>query len=294
MNILVTGSEGQLGRELKVLSSQYKEFTIFFTDVNELDITDNSALKTFFNNHSINFIVNCAAYTQVDKAEQDKANAEKINTQAVANLVKLANNFHAKFIHISTDYVFDGKGNKPYTETDVVHPTSVYGITKLNGEIEAQRYINSVIIRTSWLYSSFGSNFVKTMLKLSKDKKEINVVSDQVGTPTYAADLAKAVFEIIKKACQDEKNFKPGIYHFSDNGICSWFDFASEIFRISKADVKVNPIDTSGYPTAAKRPAYSALDKTKIRNTYNITIPDWKDSLEKCLHILLGKNEEKG
>jgi len=291
INILITGSEGQLGRELKVVSVKYSDFTSIFTDIDTLDITDNTALKTFFNNHTINYIVNCAAYTAVDKAEADKQNADKINVGAVANLVKMANNFQAKLIHISTDYVFDGKANIPYKETSNVNPQSVYGTSKLNGEIEAQRYINTIIIRTSWLYSSFGNNFVKTMLRLAKDKKEINVVFDQVGTPTYAADLADVIYEIINQSNLSSKNFKPGIYHYSNEGVCSWYDFAFEIFKILKSDIKINPIGSSEFPTSVKRPNYSVLDKTKIKSYLNIPIPYWKESLEKCIEQLKMNSE---
>jgi dTDP-4-dehydrorhamnose reductase len=291
INILITGSDGQLGEELKIVATKYKDYSCIFTDIGTLDITDNASLKQFFNNHTINYIVNCAAYTMVDKAETDKFSAEKVNVSAVANLVKMANNHQSKLIHISTDYVFDGKANIPYKETSSVNPQSVYGLTKLNGEIEAQRYIYSIILRTSWLYSPFGKNFVKTMLELSKAKNDINVVFDQVGTPTYAADLADVIFSIIDHSIENAKNFKPGIYHYSNEGVCSWYDFAFEIFKLTKSDCKINPVGSSEFPTVAKRPNYSVLDKSKIKTTFNLSIPNWRDSLERCIEQLKLKNE---
>jgi len=286
INILITGANGQLGSELKKISDLYKDYNCIFTDIDTLDITNIVDLKSFFNKCKIEYIINCAAYTYVDKAEIDRNNAEKVNILAVANLAKMASNYQSKFIHISTDYVFDGASCTPYKETNSVNPQSVYGLTKLNGEIEAQRYINSVIIRTSWLYSSFGNNFVKTILKQGKDKNEVNVVFDQVGTPTYAEDLASVIFEIINQSNENSGNFKPGIYHYSNEGVCSWYDFAIEIFKNANINCKINPVESSEFKSNVKRPSYSVLNKAKIKSIYKINIPYWKDSLTKCLDQL--------
>ncbi len=282
-NILVTGSNGQLGSEIKGLKSEFNHLNFIYTDVNELDITNVPILKQFFNNNKINYIINCAAYTAVDKAETDIRNAEKINVTAVSNLVKLAANYKIKFFHISTDYIFDGESKTPYTETSSPNPQSVYGKTKLRGEIEASRYTQSIILRTSWLYSSFGNNFVKTMLKLGSDRDEISVVNDQIGCPTYAVDLARVILQIISISEEKKDAFKPGIYNYSNDGVCSWFDFATEIMKIANLKCKVKPIETIEYPTPAKRPLYSVLNKNKIIKTFNIEIPQWQDSLEICL-----------
>ncbi|OFX28426.1 MAG: dTDP-4-dehydrorhamnose reductase [Bacteroidetes bacterium GWA2_32_17] len=283
-NILVTGSNGQLGNEIRELRKEFNHFNFILTDVNELDITNVPMLKQFFNNNKVNYIINCAAYTAVDKAESDYKNADKINVTAVSNLVKLAANYKIKFFHISTDYVFDGASKTPYTEISQTNPKSVYGLTKLKGEIEASRYIQTVVFRTSWLYSSYGNNFVKTMLKLGSVREEINVVNDQIGCPTYANDLARVILNIISTV--DEKNncFKPGIYNYSNEGSCSWCDFATEIMKLANLKCKVNPVETKDYPTPAKRPKYSVLNKNKIVETYNIEIPPWQDSLEKCIN----------
>ncbi len=284
--ILVTGANGQLGSEIKELSNEYNSLNFIFTDINELDITDLSQLKTFFNNNTVKYIINCAAYTAVDKAESDLKLAEKINITAISNLVKFATHFNSKLIHISTDYVFDGTSNIPYIENAPTNPKSAYGITKLKGETEALRYNNSVIIRTSWLYSYFGNNFVKTMLKLGKDRDELSVVYDQVGAPTYARDLGKVILQIILNAEEKSDTFKAGIYNYANNGVCSWYDIAVEIMNFSGYKCKVNPIETKDYPTPAKRPAYSVLNKNKIQQTFNVEIPYWRDSLQNCLNKL--------
>ncbi len=283
-NILVTGSNGQLGNEIKELSKEFNNLNFIFTDINELDITNVPILKQFFNNNKISYIINCAAYTAVDKAESNVKNAEKINVAAVSNLVKLSANFKIKFFHISTDYVFDGETNAPYIETSQTNPKSVYGLTKYKGEIEALRYTQSIVIRTSWLYSSFGNNFVKTMLKLGADRDEINVVNDQIGSPTYARDLARVILQIISITEEKNEFFKSGIFHYSGNGICSWYDFAIEIMKIANLKCKVKPIETKEFPTPAKRPLYSVLNKNKIIETFNIEIPHWRDSLENCIN----------
>jgi dTDP-4-dehydrorhamnose reductase len=288
-NILITGGNGQLGRKLKIVSERYKDFNSIFTDIDNLDITNIVELKTFFNTYKIDYIINCAAYVQVDKAETDKFNAEKVNTTAVANLAKTANNHQSKLIHISTDYVFDGKTNIPYKENSPVNPQTAYGLTKLNGEIEAQRYANHIIIRTSWLYSDYENNFLNTMQKLGKERNELKVVFDQVGTPTYAEDLASVIYEIIEMSNEKIENFKPGTYHYSNEGVCSWYDFAHEIHSLLNTNCKINPVESSEFPTVAKRPPYSVLNKSKIKSAYNISIPYWKDSLIKCIEQIKNK-----
>jgi len=286
-NILVTGSNGQLGSEIKELSSQYK-YNFFFTDRKSLDISNVKAIREFINTNKITHIINTAAYTAVDKAQEDKANANNINHLAVKNLAQIAKDKNIKLIHISTDYVFDGKNYKPYTEDDNTNPNGVYGNTKLDGEVTMQEInpLNSIIIRTSWVYSSFGANFVKTMLLLGKERDSLGVIYDQVGTPTYARDLAKAILDILPNM----KNEKVEIYNYSNEGVLSWYDFAKEIMRMAKINCQINPIETKEYPTPAKRPHYSLLNKSKIKKEFNITIPYWKDSLDECLKTLGERN----
>ncbi|HEX5743522.1 MAG TPA: dTDP-4-dehydrorhamnose reductase [Flavobacteriaceae bacterium] len=281
INILVTGSNGQLGSALQVLAKQYTQYQFYFTDVAELDITDKSAIAVFVSANSIYAIVNCAAYTAVDKAESDLELADKINHLAVKYLAEVAKEHQCKLIHISTDYVFDGTHHIPYLENDVPNPQSVYGKTKLAGEQVLQEInpSNSIIIRTSWIYSSFGANFVKTMLKLGKERDELRVITDQVGTPTYAADLAQTILTILPHL----SNEKVEVYHYTNEGVCSWYDFAQAIFEISKIDCKVIPITTAQYPTAAQRPHYSVLNKTQLKEKFKIEIPYWRDSLRNCL-----------
>jgi len=279
-NILVTGSNGQLGSEIKELSSDYQD-SYFFTDKDELDITNEEAIKSFVEENDIDVVINCAAYTAVDNAEEDAVNADKINHLAVKYLAQVSKENNIKLICVSTDYIFDGKNYKPYTETDTTYPNGVYGETKLDGE-KALREINpenSIIIRTSWVYSSFGNNFVKTMLRLAKERNELRVIYDQVGTPTYARDLAKVILEILPRLT----NEKVEIYNYSNEGVLSWYDFAKEIMRMAKLDCQINPIETKEYPTLATRPHYSLLNKSKIKEQFNITIPYWKDSLDECL-----------
>ena len=279
-NILVTGSNGQLGSEIKELSSKY-EYNFFFTDRSNIDITNKDSIKTFCQINNINTIINCAAYTAVDKAESDEINADLINRKAVKKLALISQELNIKLIHISTDYVFDGKTYKPYVEEFQTKPNSVYGKTKLMGENEMINVNpkNSIIIRTSWVYSSFGNNFVKTMLRLGKEKTELGVIFDQVGTPTYAAHLAIAILDIIPKL----NNPKVEIYNYSNEGVLSWYDFAKEIMKMAKLNCKINPIETFQYPTPAKRPHFSLLNKSKIKSTFNIEIPYWKDGLDECL-----------
>jgi len=282
-NILVTGSNGQLGSEIKELSTKY-EYKFFFTDRDSLDITDANAVEKFVEINTINAIINCAAYTAVDKAESDEVNADRVNHIAVKNIATIVKAKNIKLIHISTDYIFDGENFKPYTEDDSTNPNGVYGKTKLDGEkvIQTINPLDAIIIRTSWVYSSFGANFVKTMLRLGKEKDELGIVFDQIGTPTYARDLAKAILNIVPNI----NNEKVKIYNYSNEGVLSWYDFAIEIMSMTKLDCQINPIETKEYPTPAIRPHFSLLNKVKIKKDFNITIPYWKDSLDKCLRIM--------
>jgi len=294
MKIIITGSKGQLGRSIQELSHGYPELSFVFTDIEELDISDANQVDQFFASEKPAVVVNCAAYTAVDKAEKEELIAEKINHHAVANLAMACKKSGVKLIHISTDYLFDGNKSTPYHEKDIVRPSSVYGITKLEGETALLRAeIKSMIIRTSWLYSPYGNNFVKTMLRLGKEKAELAVVSDQIGTPTYAGDLAEALLHILKKTATDSQNFVTGIYHYSNEGVASWYDFAKAIFELTPdLHCQVRPIDTISYPTPAARPLYSVLNKSKIKVTFGIKIPYWRDSLKICL-IKLQENANK-
>lgn len=279
-NILITGSNGQLGSEIRQLSEK-SNHRFFFTDVAELDITDKSAIERFISENQIDIIINCAAYTNVDKAEDDFEMADKINHLAVKNLADLCAQRKQFLIHISTDYVFDGTKNFPYVETDSTAPLGVYGHTKLNGEKAVIcSECEHLIIRTSWLYSSFGNNFVKTMRRLTAENESLKVVFDQVGTPTYAGDLAKAILEIIET---EKYQDNIGIYHFSNEGVCSWYDFAIEIRNLFGNDCDIQPCHSSEFPSKVTRPNFSVLDKTKIKETFGIKIPYWKDSLRKCV-----------
>ncbi|MDR2938180.1 MAG: dTDP-4-dehydrorhamnose reductase [Prevotellaceae bacterium] len=284
--ILITGGNGQLGSELKECAKGMAGFELIFTDVAELDITNAAQVKAFCEQHQPNFIVNCAAYTAVDKAEIEKEFALLLNATAVKNLAEAAENVQAYFVHVSTDYVFDGKNFEPYKEDDKVNPQSEYGRTKLRGEEFALAYSKSMVIRTAWLYSTFGNNFVKTMLRLGAEKPSLNVVFDQVGTPTNAADLASCITNIIKKVSSGERKFVSGVYHYSNEGVCSWYDFAREIMEQGKRSCEVFPIESKDYPTPAARPHYSVLNKAKIKATYGVEIPYWKDSLRKCIASL--------
>ncbi len=282
--ILVTGANGQLGNEMRVISSGYHAFNFLFVTKDDLRIDDMDAVKNYFSSHSIDYCVNCAAYTAVDKAETESETALLINATAVGNLAAVCKNYSTQFIHISTDYVFDGTATVPYTEDHPVAPVNTYGATKLKGEELAwQNNSGSIIIRTSWVYSSFGNNFVKTMLRLMKEKEQLNVVSDQEGCPTYAADLAATIMQIITSGKAAEQ---PGIYNYSNTGVINWYQFAVAIKELSGSKCLVNPIPSSNYPTPAKRPSYSVMDTAKIQQTFNIAIPFWKDSLQKCLSLL--------
>lgn len=283
MNILVTGSKGQLGSEIIDLSKEYN-YNFYFTDKEELDITKKEKIENFVNDKNINLIINCAAYTAVDKAESEKELADLVNHKAVEYLAEVCMKKDIALIHISTDYVFDGKNYRPYVESDKVNPQGIYGLTKLRGE-EAFKdsKAKGIIIRTSWVYSSYGKNFVKTMLNLAKTRDSLDVIFDQIGTPTYAKDLAKAILEIIDNHLEKIKEKKAEIYHFSNEGVCSWYDFAKAIFEIKNINIEVNPIETKDYPTPAIRPHYSVLNKSKIKNEFNIKIPYWRESLKKML-----------
>ena len=284
-NILVTGSNGQLGSEIKELSKNYRNVQFVFTDVEELDITSFSDIKSFIADKNFSYLINCAAYTNVDGAEENIELAELLNADAVKNLATISKQNNIIPIHISTDYVFSGKGFKPYNEEEQTEPQSVYGDTKLKGENYLQKICpNHITIRTSWLYSPFGKNFLKTMLNLGQEKDELHVVADQVGTPTYAYDLAMCIMNIIERLEKDNqfKNF--GIYHYSNEGICSWFDFATEIQIIAGNKCKINSTDSESFKTLAKRPHYSVLNKSKIKHIFELDIPHWRGRISHCIN----------
>ncbi len=285
MNIVITGAKGQLGSELKYILNGSSN-RCYFTDRDDLDITDVNALDNFFEQNSIDCIINCAAYTAVDKAESEIELAYTLNAKAPLLLAQKAMEYNCKLIHISTDYVFDGKSYRPYIESDSVSPQNIYGKSKLEGEeaILKLGVANTAIIRTSWLYSSYGANFVKNMIRLGSTKDELGVIFDQVGTPTYAYDLAKAVVDMVPQL----NNTSPQIYHYSNEGVCSWYDFAKAIFEIEQISCKVTPITTNQYPTPATRPHYSVLNKQKIKEHFNIEIPYYKESLKSMLMKLRG------
>ncbi len=281
MNITVLGAYGQLGRSIKDLSANYSQYDFLFTDMDTLDISNYQAIKDFVISNNPDVFINCAAYTAVDKAESEGELAMQLNVHAVANLAEIATENNILMIHVSTDYVFDGKGYKPYKEDDKTNPVSVYGLSKWKGEQAVMAsQCRAAIIRTSWLYSEYGNNFVKTMLRLGSECEQLTVVSDQIGSPTYAHDLAEAIMQVIG---QNEKIQKQEIYHFSNEGVASWYDFALEIMQIGKIPCNVLPIATEQYPTPARRPYYSVLDKRKIKSRFSVTIPHWKSSLEVCM-----------
>ena len=287
MKLLITGAYGQLGNEMRVALERYPHLESIFTDVDTLDITDKNAVDAFVALHQPNVLINCAAYTAVDKAEDDLALCYKINCDAVRNLGEVAQAHGIRVIHVSTDYVFDGTSHIPYTEDMAVSPTNVYGKSKLAGERELLRVCpEAIIIRTSWLYSGFGNNFVKTMLRLGSERSQLKVIFDQIGTPTYAADLADSMLQII-----DSGKFVPGIYHFSNEGVCSWYDFTKMIFKLAHVECEVLPIESKDYAVRTPRPHYSVLNKSKLKSTYNQTIPYWMDGLERCLHVLLSQSK---
>jgi dTDP-4-dehydrorhamnose reductase len=299
MRILVTGKNGQLGRSIyKIVNTgnsknNYQQGNEFiFVGREELDLSSESSISHYFdNNDKFDIIINCAAYTAVDKAEEEQELANQVNHLAVKQLASIASKQQAKLVHISTDYVFDGEGNKPYLETDTPNPINVYGKTKLAGEKSLQEIMptDAIIIRISWMYSEFGNNFVKTMLRLGKERDEINVVSDQIGSPTYATDLTNAILDIVQNIEFKEVGQKTQVYHYSNAGKVSWYDFAKEIFKLAKIDCKVNPITTGQYPTPARRPRNALMNKAKIAKTFSVGISDWKESLNTCMSILKDK-----
>lgn len=281
MNILVTGAGGQLGQELhRVVDEQNSKHSYYFCDRGELDLTDASVLETFLEAHTIDLIINAAAYTAVDRAEDEPAQADLVNHQAVATLARLAKLRNAFLIHISTDYVFSGDAHTPYAEDAPTSPLGVYGQTKRLGE-EAilASGVRHQIYRTSWLYSAYGSNFVKTMHRLQKERSELNVVFDQIGSPTWARDLAHFLYIVVEQ----ERLEVQGIFHYSNEGVCSWYDLAEAVRCLTKAGCRIHPIHTSEYPTRAKRPAYAVLDKTKLKETFGIELPHWQTSLASCI-----------
>jgi len=290
--IIVTGANGQLGMELQQLASSYPAYEFIFTTRNEMPLDDLNSISQFISKHQPQYFINCAAHTAVDKAESEKELAFKINAEAPGIIAKACKENNVQLIHVSTDYVFNGNGTSPYKETDATDPVNLYGASKLEGEKSVmQNDPDAIIIRTAWVYSAFGKNFVKTMLRLMAEKEQINVVSDQSGTPTYAADLAEAILLIIANCQLSIDNWAPGIYHFSNEGQITWYDFAVAIKELSGSACKVNPITTSQYPTPAKRPVYSVLDKSKIKNTFSIKGKDWKESLAVCIQKI--KNAPK-
>jgi len=283
MKILITGANGQLGNEMRVLAEENAQHEYIFTDVQELDICNEQAVNTFVKENGVEVIVNCAAYTAVDKAEDDEAFADKLNHLAPGYLAAAAEEVGAALIQVSTDYVFDGTAHLPYTEEVAPCPNSAYGRTKLAGEEAVmQKCSRAMVIRTAWLYSIYGNNFVKTMIRLGKEREALGVVFDQIGTPTYANDLARAIMAAINQGVV------PGVYHYSNEGVCSWYDFTRAIHRLAGITTcNVSPLHTHEYPAKAPRPNYSVLDKTKIKNTFNITIPHWEDSLQVCVNKLM-------
>lgn len=289
MNLLITGANGQLGNEMRVLAPQHPEHNYFFTDIAELDITDKQAVKTFVQENRIEAIVNCAAYTNVDRAEEDETTAYRINAEAPQILGEAAQQAGALLIHISTDYVFNGNACLPYRESDSPAPNTAYGRTKLAGEqLLLEACPSALIIRTAWLYSSFGNNFVKTMLRLAKERNTLSVVYDQIGTPTYAADLAQAIYTILPQL-RNNNTTSPRIFHFTNEGVCSWFDFTKEILHQAKLTTEVLPIRSEQYQYRTPRPHYSVLDKQKIKDTFAVKVPYWTESLSRCLQILLNE-----
>jgi dTDP-4-dehydrorhamnose reductase len=284
--ILITGAKGQLGSELKEVSKNFYGYDFIFTDIDSFDITSLEKISEFIKKSKPDWIINCAAYTLVDKAEVEPDQALLINGTAVKNITEAIRGSECRFIHVSSDYVYDGSSNVPYNENITANPLSAYGRSKLAGEKYALLHNGSMIIRTAWLYSSFGNNFVKTILRNAAEKESLKVVFDQTGTPTYAADLAGAIMNIISGVIRNQIAMNSGIYNYSNEGVCSWYDFAREIIKESGLTCRVLPVLTKDYPQAAKRPVYSVLDKSKIKENYGLSIPYWRDSLIKCLKLL--------
>ena len=283
VNILVTGANGQVGMELRALAPQFPSYNFFFASQEDLSITDITSVEKYFQENKFSHCINCAAYTAVDKAEKEQELAFEVNKTAAGNLAAVCKKSSCVFVHFSTDYVFDGNGSMPYIESDLTNPTGIYGASKLEGERAVLRNNDqAIIIRTSWVYSSYGKNFVKTMLRLMKERKSIGVVNDQYGSPTFAADLAAAILQIISR----NEHPHPGIYNYCNEGVVNWYEFASEIKILTGSECIIEPITSADYPTPAKRPLYSVLDTTKIRMTFGLDIPTWKESLETCVALL--------
>ena len=285
--IVVTGANGQLGSEMRKLSPQFPAFNFCFSDYDTLNITDSKAVELYFRKEKPDYVVNCAAFTAVDQAEKEPAAAALLNGEAPGILSAACREHDARMIHISTDYIFDGSNNRPYLETDPVAPLGVYGRTKREGELRCMEESPCVVIRTSWLYSTFGKNFMKTMMEKGIREDSIKVVYDQVGTPTFAGDLANAIMEIV--APRNVEEWHPGIYHFSNEGVCSWYDFALAIHRIAGIDCRVEPVLSAEFPTPARRPHFSVLDKSKIKVTFGLSVPWWMDSLTRCIQLIKTK-----
>lgn len=287
MKVLITGAYGQLGSELKAASTGFEHLECIYTDYDTLDITDANAVMVFINNEAPEFVINCAAYTAVDKAENEEPKAWALNAAGPENLADACRKSGSHYIHISTDYVFDGWSCIPYTEDMATGPQGVYGKSKLAGEqLVLEMYPESLIIRTSWLYSMFGANFVKTMIRLGQEREVMRVVFDQTGTPTYARDLALALFQIVSETAANTSVWVPGIFHYSNEGVCSWYDFAKEIFHMAGIRCQVEPVESKDYPTPTRRPSYSVLNKGRIKAVYGLRIPHWKDSLKDCIERL--------
>ncbi|MFK7799888.1 MAG: dTDP-4-dehydrorhamnose reductase [Aureispira sp.] len=287
LHILVTGAQGQVGNELQVLAKNYPATQWLFTDYTELDITNKAAVQNFFEQHQFDYCINCAAYTAVDKAEQDSDKATAVNVEGVKNLALASKITHTRLLHLSTDYVYHNTQNTPFKEEDVTSPQSVYGKTKLSGELEALAIQEEMItVRTSWVYSSFGNNFVKTMLRLGTEREQLSVIFDQIGSPTYARDLAQALLDIIIHKANHKEEAFGGVYHYSNEGVCSWYDFAHAIFEHKEIACQLLPIETKDYPTPAQRPPFSLLNKAKIKADFDLAIPHWRESLYRCLELL--------
>lgn len=284
--ILITGANGQLGNELKVVSKNYFGYDFVFTDVENLDLTNSEQTESFIKKTRPDWIINCAAYNLVDKAESEPEAAMTVNGTAVRNITDVIKGTECRFIHISTDYVYSGSSNVPYNESELPNPQSAYGKSKLAGEKYALLHHGSMVIRTSWLYSSFGNNFVKSILRNAKEKDSLRVVFDQTGTPTYAADLAGAIMNIVSKVIRNQIAMNAGIYNYSNEGVCTWYDFALEILNEAGLNCPVTPILSKDYKAAAQRPVYSVMDKTKIKENYGLSIPHWRSSLTKCMKLL--------
>jgi dTDP-4-dehydrorhamnose reductase len=282
-SVLVTGASGQLGQSIFTLREKFSELKFGFTDVDVLDICNVDSVKAYIEKTKPEFLINCAAYTNVDKAETEKEEAFHLNSDAVESLAEICLQNNVKLIHISTDYVFSGRTCRPYNEDDETIPETVYGLSKLDGELKVLDFENTMIIRTSWLYSQFGKNFYKTITRLCSEKESIKVVFDQIGTPTFAIDLADAILNIIKLSIHDNKKFIPGIYHFSNEGSCSWYDFAYMINKFTSNTCEVIPVETIHYPTPAPRPLYTVMNKNKIKNQFGLIIPNWINGLERCI-----------